>query len=367
MHHRISTVFFKPDFLFLHVLFFLLGGRLSISAQTIAGDELPKLLGKRENTVEVKQLTEQAGSDYVSTGIKLTVSDQKLTKIEIFNEKNSYNPNQVKYLGTLPHNINLTMTIFKLKQAIGEPYETAGELDDSYIILKEYKLDEVNGYTLNAEFVKGHFNTLSFSYNEGGAVEADNEKSEGLGGIRSDDYPLIMKKNLNNLTVARFREMVGDPFYTDRSQWLFIRQGASIHLNDRGQIIKMIFYSGGQPSEKGKPYGSFNHVMPLGIKFTDSRDIVSQKAGVPTQDLGEAWMYKMDLCETKVYFSGNTVSKIVMEFSEEADKALEEKRLEDEKNRELYEQTKKKTEPVPPNSAKPNPTSSPQNKAVKDF
>jgi hypothetical protein len=100
---------------------------------------------------------------------------------------------------------------------------------------------------------------------------------------------------------------------------MYIKKGVTINFNQKRQIEKITFYSGGQPSSK-KPekFAAFEGKMPYNLKFSDTREVVLQKAGKPAADDGNKMIFADNTgAEVEVLFSGSKVYQVCIRIAEE--------------------------------------------------
>jgi hypothetical protein len=102
---------------------------------------------------------------------------------------------------------------------------------------------------------------------------------------------------------------------------MFIKKGVTIQFNQAKQIRKITFYSGGQPSSKRPPnFASFEGKMPFNLKFSDTKDVVIQKAGNPKIDEGNRMIYADSNAEVEVILNSGKVYQVSIGMPEQIEK-----------------------------------------------
>ena len=297
---------------------------LAVDAQPVDGDKLLSLLGKRQNVTMVSQLNDWIGEGYMERGIRLIFDDsKKLTSIDIYNDKNPYMVEMQKFPGELPLGLLFEHRIVHAKKILGENYTTEGEPSSGLMLIKEFPLDEVDGYEISLDFQVGRLVAVTLKFVESGALSSAETNSIAKTGIRGEDYFTLMKKNAYHLKFKQLNEAIGAPYHTERNKSLYIKQGLGVYFNKDAAIEKMIFYSAGFPCEErpGMLYAEYPIILPYGIKFTDTRQIVIEKCGPPAAEENGALVYKQGLGKLMVFFSGGKVSKLEMVIDKEVEQA----------------------------------------------
>ncbi len=305
-------------------------------AQPVQGDDLIKLLGKRNSVSDIQSLERYIGNDFATRGIKLDITRNVLQTIDLYNNENPYLPEMQQFKGKLPKGLKFGSSIFDAKKSLGEGYKTEGEVTASLVLIKEFPLNAVDGYEISLDFQKGRLTIVTLKFVEGGAANQEEASSAATIGISNSDYFEMVKKNAYNLKYVTLKNAIGASYDADRTKQIFLKQGLAVYFNNKSMIEKMVFYSGGQPYEdrSGMKFGGFPVILPLGIKFTDTETIVRQKCGTPAGNENGALVYTQGIGKLLVYFSGGKVGRLEMVYNEavfEEKKAARKAALEAEK------------------------------------
>jgi hypothetical protein len=286
----------------------------------VEGDELIKLIGMRQGNDIVKKLDDYIGGNIESAGISITYSQNIVTRIDCYNSNNPFFPNATPFAGKLPKELDFSQTIFKAKSLFGEGFTEDGEIPAEYTLSKSFPLNDLDAYLISISFRKGKMAVFSVIYQKGDAEKAEDADAAGTGEIviRGDDYFFMIKKNVYNKEVEKFLSTLGYTDYEDRNVRMYIKKGVAMYFNSKRQIEKIIFYSGGQPtSKRPEKFSAFAGKMPHNLKFTDSRDIVLQKAGKPMADDGNKMIFADNTgTEVEVLFNAVSINIVTIRMTE---------------------------------------------------
>lgn len=285
----------------------------------VEGDDLIRLIGMRQNNDKVKALESYIAGDIVGKGISITYEQNVVIRIDIYNHNNPFFQHTTPFVGKLPMGLDFSQTIFKAKSILGPGFEEEGEIPGTYLLSKKFPLNELDAYRIFIDFRKGKMSMVSIVYLKGEAEKAEDVQAAEAGEIviRGDDYFLMMKKNIYNKQVQQFLSTLEYPDYEDRSIRMYIKKGVTIGFNSQRQIENITFYSGGQPSSK-KPerFSAFQGKMPYNLKFTDTKELVLQKAGRPSVEEGNKMIFADNTgAEVEILFSGSTVSQVCIRIA----------------------------------------------------
>jgi hypothetical protein len=299
---------------------------IKLAAQPpVEGDELIKLIGLRQNNDKVRKLEEYIGSNIEGKGASITYDQNVVVRIDLYNSNNPFFQNTIPFAGKLPMGLDFSHTIFKAKAILGPGFEEDGEIPGAYSLSKKFPLNDLDAYKLNLDFRKGKMSMVSVIYLKGEAEKAEDAAADQADKpvIRGDDYFLMVKKNIYNKEVEKFIATLGFPDYEDRNIRMYIKKGVSINFNQQRQIEKITFYSGGQPtSRRPDKFAAFEGKMPYNLKFTDSREVILQKAGKPVVDDGNKMIFADNSgAEVEVQFSGSKINQVCIRIAEQEKKS----------------------------------------------
>ena len=310
----------KKPFLLLILLLVAVG---TYSQAPVQGDDWANLLGQRNTSADVARVLNYIGPNGNPKGIKATIQENLLTRLDFYNSDNPWGTDIKKFEGKMPKGIDFTWTIAQCKKALGEGFEFEGEVSGTYVLHKSFELNNTDGYQVNIEFLTGRLNALALIFQPNGAKKFAQDGGENKSGIQGDDFLWLIKKNQYNKTYQDMSLALGPPNYEERQLQIFANGGVEVRLTSQLNVSDIYFFSGGQSIEKGhiKQYQQFKLPMPYGIKFTDTREDVLKKAGPPAQDNGGTMVYKLDYSTTTVVFNGDKVD--VVHVSENTDYKFE--------------------------------------------
>jgi hypothetical protein len=287
-------------------------------AQPFKGDEWINLLGKREATAEVAKVLSYVGDNGNPKGMKITIQNDIVTRLDFYNDDNPWGADIQRFAGTLPKGLEITSTIAKAKEKLGEGFETEGEVSGTYTLHKNFELNNVDAYQVNLEYLSGRLNAIGLIYMQGDAKKFDQTGTLVKGGIKGDDVLHLVKKNIYSKIYEDLQTAIGPPNHEERYLRVFATGGVEINFGQDLNISKVIMYSGGQPTPKGHipTYSPYTLQMPYGLRFEDSRADVITKAGQPTKEEDGAMVYNDGYTSIKVFVNGK-VSRV--ELSENKD------------------------------------------------
>ncbi|GIV33277.1 MAG: hypothetical protein KatS3mg031_0812 [Chitinophagales bacterium] len=302
----------------------LLLGSLLLSAQEspVQGDDLLKCLGQPRNSEYVSKLNAFIGNkepkEEISflnygKGIQVNIERSIVKSIDLYNSNNPYSAEFKRFPGELPLGISFNHTIFQVKQRIGEGYETSGEVDGAFQLIKIFKLNENDDYKMVIEFNVGRMVVMSLSYIEGGAGGADTpEKVEAaMAGFKGNDFFTMMRKNQYNLEYGRFRDLLGLPTYYSRTRQLFADKGVDVLFNSSGSIESITLYAGGQPTGyKDYVFKPYELDLPFGIRMENTRQALLKKLGEPASADGNLITYNERYALFQIAFKGDKIDYV---------------------------------------------------------
>lgn len=308
--------FAKIDFTVLMkslILPFLLLSLFAIGQVPVEGDELIKIIGMRKGAGKVGELEKYLNDDIQGKGFSLTFDNNVLIRIDFYNKNNPYFSDLSPFSGKLPKGLSFENTVFKTKSIIGEGFKEDGEPANVLTLSKQFPLTDMDAVNISIEFRKGKMSMLALIMEKGGAEKAEDADKAKEGGIviRGDDYFFMVKKNIYNKEVENFISTLGYYDYSDRSILMYIQKGVTIQLNQAKQIRKITFYSGGQPSSKNPPsFLPFEGKMPYNLKFSDTPELVLQKAGTPKINTGGKMIFQDAMADVEILFANGKVYQV---------------------------------------------------------
>ncbi len=279
----------------------------------VEGDELIKLISLRKGNDKVAAFENYIGGNIEEKGASITYDQNTVMRIDLYNSNNPFFPGATPFSGKLPKELDFSQTIFKAKALLGEGFEQDGEPANALTISKQFPLNDLDAVKITVDFRKGKMSMVTLLYQKGDAEKADDAEAAQSGEIviRGDDYFFMVKKNIYNKEVEKFLSTLGYHDFEDRSIQMFIKKGVTIQFNQAKQIRKITFYSGGQPtSKRPAKFSAFEGKMPYNLKFTDTKDVVVQKAGNPKVDEGNRMVYSDANAEVEVLLNGDKVYQV---------------------------------------------------------
>ncbi|MEX0810854.1 MAG: hypothetical protein WD048_01475 [Chitinophagales bacterium] len=298
----------------------LLPGAYLFAQSPVQGEDLIKALGQRQNTDLVSRLNNYIGEDHESKGAQIIISGSKLTRIDIYNDKNVLMQNMSAFKGDLPLGLKLSSTIFEAKKLLGEGYEEEGDKGGSYTLTKEFPLNELDAWQINIMYNRGRVNLVSMIFVEKGRAAAEDAEMISKTGLSGEDYFLMIRKNLYNFQVKTLLSHFGNPDYSKKNRRIYLDGGLEMQLSKYKTIEKLVMHpSGSREPLTGKTFKQFPLALPFGIKFSDNRNLIQEKCGqAPLQD-GNSMTYFEQNTEMRLFFSGNTLSRVEI-YKPEAEK-----------------------------------------------
>jgi hypothetical protein len=305
----------KNFFLLLFLILFQ-----NIYAQSpVEGDALIQLISLRKGNDKVAALENYIGGNPEAKGASITFDQNIVTRVDLYNSNNPFFQNTTPFAGKLPKELDFTQTIFKAKAQLGDGFEQDGEPANVLTLSKQFPFNDLDAVRVIVEFRKGKMSMVSLVYQKGEAEKAADAEAvkEGEIIIRGDDYFYMVKKNVFNKEVEKFLLTLGEYDFEDRSIRMFIKKGVTIQFNQAKQIRKITFYSGGQPSTKRPPsFAAFTGKMPYSLKFSDTKEIIFQKAGTPKKQENNSLIYADDNAEVEVILNGDKVYQVSIGIAE---------------------------------------------------
>ncbi len=280
----------------------------------VEGDGLPKLLGQQKTSGQVQALETHIGGAYEPNGIKLHYNpDAKLTRIELFNGDNPWGEAIQKFQGKLPFAIAFTDKIVDVKKKIGEGFEADGEISATYFLIKQFQLDNHDGYKLTVEFITGRLISVSMILEEGSSGNLMADGSVNKSGFTGESLLSMVRKSKSNYELQKLVTLF-DVFYSysDKTHIIYAEQGLEVVTDYSGFIQEIIVFSKGQSSSQGETTGSFIYPLPYGLKFQDSKADVIQKLGTPAGEENGAIYYNYGSARMNIYFGGSNISKLAI-------------------------------------------------------
>lgn len=289
-----------------------------LAQSPVQGDDLVIALGQRSSTTLVSKLKNYINDDYTKKGAQIIISNSKLTRVDLYNDKNVLMPDMSAFNGKLPKGLTFTSTIFEAKKALGEGYEESGDKGSSYTLTKEFPLNDLDSWQMNIMYNRGRINIVSLIYVEKGRAGAEDAETLAKTGIAGEDYFLMIRKNMYNFQVKTLLGLVGNADYEASQQRVFLDSGLLIELSKKKTIDKLVMNKAGiKDSYTGKTYKQFPYALPFGIKFSDDKNLVIQKCGPPQQQNGESMVYFEQNTEMQLFFAGNTLQRVEIYKPEE--------------------------------------------------
>lgn len=295
------------------LLLFLLSFAKANAQVPVEGDELIKLISLRKGNDKVTAFENYIGGNIEAKGASITYDQNTVMRIDLYNSNNPFFPGTTPFAGKLPKELDFSQTIFKAKALLGEGFEQDGEPANALTISKQFPLNDLDAVKITVDFRKGKMSMVSLLYQKGEAEKAADAEAAKSGEvvIRGDDYFFMIKKNIYNKEVEKFLGTLGYHDFEDRSIQMFIKKGVTIQFNQARQIRKITFYSGGQPTTKRPPkFSAFEGKMPYNLKFTDTKDVVIQKAGNPKIDEGSRMVYSDANAEVEILLNSGKVYQV---------------------------------------------------------
>jgi hypothetical protein len=306
--------------IFCFFIIILVAAIKSDAQSPVDGDELIKLIGLRQNNDKVKKLDDYIGGNIEAKGASITYDQSVVVRIDLYNNNNPFFQNTTPFAGALPKGLDFSQTIFKAKAILGEGFEEDGDIPTAYTLSRKFPLNDMDAYKLSLDFRKGKMSMVSVIYQKGDAEKAEDADAAKSGEvvIRGDDYFFMVKKNIYNKEVEKFISTLGYSDFEDRSMRMYIKKGVTLHFNQKRQIEKITFFSGGQPtSKRPDKFSPFEGKMPYNLKFTDTREVVLQKAGKPAVDEGNKMIFADNTgAEVEVLFIGSKVYQVCIRIAE---------------------------------------------------
>ena len=303
-------------FLLLSITFFNL-----LAQSPVQGDDLIKALGQRSSTSLVSQLENYIGDNYLNKGAQIIINNSKLTRIDLYNNKNVLMPDMSAFKGELPKGLTLESTIFEAKNALGEGYEEEGDKGGSYTLTKEFSLNDLDSWKMNIMFNRGRINIVSLIYVEGGRAGAEDAEMKAQTGLTGEDYFLMIRKNMYNFQVRTLMGLVGNADYAKRQQKVFLDAGLLIELSKNKTIDKLVMHqAGANDSYTGQTYKQYPYSLPFGLKFSDTKSLVTQKCGPPKKQNSNSMVYYEQNTEMQLFFANGKLQRVEIYKPEEEEK-----------------------------------------------
>lgn len=303
------------------LLLFLTSFPFYMFAQSpVDGDDLQKALGQRQSTTMVSQLKDYIGEDYINKGAQIIISNSKLTRIDLYNEKNALFPDMKAFNGDLPLGLKFTNTIFETKKILSEGYEEEGDKAGTYTLIKDFPLNDLDSWTINIMYSRGRLGMISMIYVERGRADAESAEMVSRTGLSGEDYFLMIRKNLYNFQVKMLLEQMGYPDYSKKNVKVYLEKGFELRLSKAKTVEKLIMHPKGSLDKfTGERFKQYPLALPFGIKFSDTRQLAIDKCGPPKKQDGNSLTYFEQNAEMKLFFSGNTLSRIEINKPNEED------------------------------------------------
>lgn len=285
---------------------------LAVLAQDapVKGDDWISLLGQRNTAPAVAKVLSYIGDNGNPKGLKVTVQDSKVTRVDFFNKDNPWGADIKRFEGVMPKGITFDNNIAQCKKLLGEGFEFEGEISETYTLHKNFEMNSEDAYQINLEFLTGTLNSVALVLIPGGAKKFTQSGEENKTGIDGDDFLWLIKKNQYNKTYQDMQAAIGPPNVEERQTHIFANGGVEVLFDEGLNISSITFFSGGQAISKGhiKTYQPFTLPLPFGIKFGDSQQDIISKAGQPSGTGEDGSMeYKQDYAQLNVGFSAGKV------------------------------------------------------------
>lgn len=281
---------------------------LSLFAQMspVQGDDLITALGQRKSSLTSRDLLNYAGANGNPRGIKLDFIDNKLARIELYNDDNPWGNDIRQFRGGLPKNLSFDDDIKTAKQKLGNGSEEAGNVESNFYVLKNYPLKTGDTCQVNLEFINGRLINVALIYLKGTGDGPNGEVY--VFPITGDDYLVMIKKNAYNKQFGTLLSLLGYSSYKDRTTLVYDSAGVEILFNKYQQVEWLNFYSGGTSQVGAQRMLKCELPLPLNLNFGENESAVVSKIGPPAARDGNKLVYNIEYARVYVTMSGGGVS-----------------------------------------------------------
>ena len=272
----------------------------------VQGDDLITALGQRKSSMTSRELLAFEGANGNPKGIKLNFINNRLARIELYNDDNPWGEDIRQFRGGLPKNINFSDDIKTAKQKLGNGFEVSGNVESNYYVTRNYQLQSGDTCQVNLEFINGRLINLALIYFEGSGV-GDDGKPTGFP-ITGWDYLVMVKKNSYNKQLGTLFTLVGYPTYKDRTSLVYGEAGVEILFNKYQQVEWLNFYSSGTSQVGGQNMSKCELPLPMDVKFGDNISSISSRLGQPDSRDANKLIYNSGYARVYITMSGSGVS-----------------------------------------------------------
>lgn len=291
---------------------------VSLMAQVppIQGDDLMTALGQRKSTFSSRELLTFVGANGNPKGIKINFVNNKLARIELYNDDNPWGADIRRFRGGLPKNISFDDDIKTTKQKLGNGFEVSGDVETMYYVTKNYQMSTGDTCQLNAEFSKGRMINFALIFYPGsGEVGEDGNKY--VLPITGWDYLTMVKKNTYNKQLNTLLSLVGSPTFKNRTTLVYSEAGVEILFNKYQQVDWLNFYSSGTSEVGSQSMKKCELPLPMEVKFGDTRSNVTSRLGEPASTDGNKLIYNVEYARVYITVSGSGVSFVQVGVNED--------------------------------------------------
>lgn len=272
----------------------------------VQGDDLMKALGQRKSTLTSRDLLTFAGANGNPRGIKLNFINNKLARIELYNDDNPWGNDIRRFRGGLPKNISFDDDIKTAKQKLGNGFEVSGDVESSYYVVKNYQLETGDTCQINLEYINGRLVNLALIHYEGSGTGEDG-KTAGIP-ITGWDYLVMIKKNSYNKQLGTLFTLVGYPTFKNRTTLVYGEAGVEILFNKYQQVEWLNFYSSGTSQVGGQNMSRCELPLPMDVKFNESTGAITSRLGPPASYDGNKLIYNVEYARVYITVAGGGVS-----------------------------------------------------------
>lgn len=292
------------------VWFLLLSTLLMAQVSPVQGDDLIKALGQRETAPTVQKLKSFAEPNGNPKGIKITVLDRKLTRIELYNDNNPWGADIKQFMGSLPKGLSFSQNIDAAKKQLGANVEVSGDPFESYYVFKNYPLTGKDSAQVNLEFIQGRLVNVALIY-----LESDSPVKSGDGEatypLNGDDYLVMIKKNVYNKELGKLFQLMGYASFKGRYELVYAKEGVEILFNKDAQVDWIYLYSGGETSTVGgQSMQKCPFPLPFDLKFGMSAVSIGNIIGPPQGREGGTLIYNQGYARVYLDMGGSGLKKV---------------------------------------------------------
>lgn len=297
---------------------FMIFFSVSLMAQVppVQGDDLMKALGQRKSTLTSRELLTFVGNNGNPRGIKVIFINNKLARIELYNDDNPWGADIRRFRGGLPKNISFDDDIKTAKQKLGNGFEASGDVESSYYVIKNYQMETGDTCQLNLEYINGRLINLALIYYPGSGEVGEDGKANVLP-ITGWDYLTMVKKNTYNKQLNTLLGLVGNPSFKNRTTLVYSDAGVEILFNKYQQVEWMNFYSSGTSEVGSQSMKKCELPLPMEVSFGNSMGDVTSRLGGPAAREGNKLIYNVEYARVYITVSGSGVSFVQVGINED--------------------------------------------------